>query len=210
MKILLVGADGKMGKMVRECAVNDEIIPATEESGLDWSGEMVDVVVDFSTCRDRETYINYAKQNKLPYACFSTDISPKDCDRFLALSKVVPVLICPNSSQGVNILFEIVDMISKNVSAEAAIIEIHHKEKKDRPSGTAKRIEEILKQNSMPFETQAFRVAKECGEHLVRFYLDDEIIEIKHYAKSRKIFALGALQMAKKLTKEKCGMLEKI
>ena len=209
MNILLIGAEGRMGRMVRESAErNDIIFPVEREVDLTHC-ENVDVVVDFSTCTNRSKYIAFARKNKLPYACFSTNLSKEDKVGFKKLSAKVPVLICPNASLGVNALFEMVEIAAK-LEAEATITETHHKNKLDKPSGTAKRIERILEENNTPFSTECFRVGEECGEHCVRFYFQDEILEVKHYAKSRKIFAIGALKMAQKLKNQKCGMFDKI
>lgn len=173
--------------------------------------EKVDAIIDFSTSADKSEYINFAKENVLPYGCFSTTCTHLDENNFEELAKIVPVLLCKNTSAGVNLLYELVDIASKKLpEAEIAISEFHHKHKKDSPSGTAKEIEKILSNNSSNFQTNAFRVGNETGTHIIKLFLEDEIIEISHTAKSRKVFALGAIKMMQKLKDKKPKIYKKV
>ena len=219
MKILLVGSEGKMGKEIKQCCEDNEVVFCVDTNCQESSSESrdiknckqpVDVIIDFSTSESREPFLEYAKERKIPYACFATNINDNDMKKLKEASFVIPVLICKNTSVGMNVMFELVDSASKTLEADIVLTERHHKMKKDSPSGSAKALENILKKNGKIFSTYAVRAGTERGTHIVQFFMDDEILEIRHSAFSRKVFAKGALVMAKKLTEQKFGLFEKL
>ena len=213
MKILLIGECGRMGHEVVIAAreKHDEIIAGIDHreshefdfpvyNDISKVDQNADVIIDFSTCQDRTSFFEFAEKNKIPYCCFSTNLSCVDEMGIRELSKKVKVLKCANASLGINAMFDLVEKSCELLpSADVVIEEYHHKEKKDTPSGTAKKIEDILQENQMNFTTAAFRVGNERGTHLVKLFLEDEVLEIKHTANSRKIFAYGAIEKAKRL-----------
>ena len=211
MKIILIGSNGKMGNEIENAVDgNDFIVEKIDQNDV-IKEKQADVIIDFSTAENRNEYIAYAKMKKVPYACFSTNLTSDDEKELRILSKHVPVLHCQNSSRGMNAMFDLCNLASKElVSAEVVLTEYHHKNKKDVPSGTAKKLENILNENNANVQTKAFRVSNENGTHVLQFFMEDEVLEIVHRAKSRKIFALGAIEMARKLIKKKKGFFETI
>ena len=221
MKIILIGCNGKMGQMLSHNLKNDVIV-----SGIDITNSIdnnysvfkeinlinskADIIIDFSTCDDRKTYIDYAAQQGLPYACFSTIISKQDEISFKSLSKRVPVLICSNASIGVNLLFDILHYIQNKIPSKCDIVltEYHHKQKLDSPSGTAKEILKIL--NNKNVDVKSFRVSNVVGTHKLELFLEDEKLEITHIANSKKIFIIGALAACRKLIKKENGIYKNI
>lgn len=208
MNIILIGAAGKMGREIVKCLpCDDQIVQKIDVDNMPDMSADVDVIIDFSTAKDRASYIDFATKNRVPYCCFATGISDEDMSSLKKLSQRVPVLVCSNASVGVNLMFEIADIVSKKVDgADIVLTEYHHKSKKDTPSGTAKKLEEIISLNGKNVKTNALRVGNECGTHVLQFFFEDEILEIKHIAKSRKIFALGAIKMARSVCKRKKGL----
>lgn len=200
-----------MGKEVQKCIANDDIIVQKIESADKPTKESLgDVIIDFSTAKDREEFVKFSFENKIPYCCFATNLKEKDIADFKELSSIVPVLVCSNASQGINVMFDLVKLSSQKLKmADVVLEEYHHKQKIDIPSGTARKIENILISEGANFETKAFRVGNECGTHIIKFFLEDEILEIKHVAKSRKIFALGAIEMARRICVSPNGFYEK-
>ena len=201
MKIILIGSDGRMGREIQNL-VNEEKIDkivalVDENKPLPKKNVKADCIIDFSSAKDRTNYFEYSKKYQIPYACFSTNLSEQDEKGLLDLKYFVPTLKCQNASDGVKLLYDLTQSCAKTLkNSQALITEVHHKNKKDSPSGTAKQLENILKENNIPFTTTCHRVGTEKGYHKIEFYLDDELITISHRAFSRKIFAKGALEKA--------------
>ena len=199
MKIILIGSNGRMGQEIcKEAFIfGDEIVLKVDKNDVIKRVD-ADVIIDFSTSQDREKYIEYSRQNKIPYCCFATGMSEKDKKLFQELSNIAKVLLCSNASLGMNLIFKIVDKMCKDLkNADIVLTEYHHKNKKDTPSGTAKKLQNIINGNGKCVQIGAFRVGNEFGTHKIQFFLDEEMIEITHKAYSRKVFALGALSMVR-------------
>lgn len=213
MRVLIVGGLGKMGQ---------EVAKICEESGYDVVGkidknddifqiENADVIVDFSTCDDRTDYVEYARKKKIAYCCFSTLVSASDLKKMKGLAKVCPVLMCPNASRGINAILDMLKVCAQQlVGADVVVCEYHHKQKKDAPSGTAKTILNFLLPTFNDAKVVSYRVGNERGTHKIEFYLDDEKIEITHQVASRRVFAIGAIEMAKRTMLLPAGFYTKI
>lgn len=202
MKIILIGAMGKMGQMIKNVLdKGDKIVAEVDlKKPLPKRNLHADVIIDFSSADDREIYFDYAKKWNIPYACFSTNLSEKDEKGLEELGKFVKTLKCQNASKGVNLLYLLAEIACKELkNADAVLTEIHHKEKKDSPSGTAKELQNILLKNGMSFETSCHRVGNEKGFHKIEFFVGDEVITLSHHAFSRSIFASGAIEKARLL-----------
>ena len=116
------------------------------------------------------------------------------------VSKVVPVVFSPNMSVGVNVLFSMLGQIASRLGRDYGIeiVEAHHKSKKDAPSGTAKKMVQILAEaTAKDIPIHSVRLGDIVGDHTVIFCGNSERIEIKHQAHSRDLFAIGALKAAK-------------
>lgn len=218
MNFIVVGCCGKMGELVAKELIDkkqnvygvDKNFKKSVLKCFDCIEKVcakIDAIIDFSTANNREDYIEYARKNRIPYACFSTNISEKDLESFKMVSKEIPVLISANSSKGVGLLCDMVDVVSKALSeCDITITEYHHKLKKDAPSGTAKKLQEIILNNNKCCQISSFRVGNEVGLHNVEFYFGDEVIQISHRANSKKVFSKGAVEMAMNLIKKKNGI----
>ena len=165
------------------------------------------IIVDFSTKINKDDIINCALLNKVPLAIFSTICSADDLKVLKQASKYIPVLHCQNTSLGVNTFLNILPMLKEIFdNADIVLEETHHKNKLDLPSGTAKLIESKIKTLShTPVFTHSLRVGNECGTHTLKLFMEDECLTISHRANSRKIFAIGAYNMIKKLSLKKPG-----
>ena len=166
-----------------------------------------DVIIDFSTEIDKTNIINFAAKNKLPLASFSTNWSCESLSFAKDYSNKIPILINSNASIGANAMFDAIDILTNKLkNADIVISEYHHKHKKDSPSGTAKQLAKIISKNKKDFSINSNRVSNECGIHKVDYFIEDEIVTIYHQAKSKSCFAIGALNMAKKLTEKESGL----
>jgi 4-hydroxy-tetrahydrodipicolinate reductase len=168
----------------------------------------VDVIIDFSNPVNIDFLIEYAiKKNSALLIC-TTGYNDEQKNKILEAGKAIPILLSSNTSTGINIIRKMLKLISEDLKGfDIDIIERHHSKKADSPSGTAKTLAEDIKDiiGSGKVEMHSLRAGTVPGEHQVIFSGVDEVIEIKHTAFSKKIFARGALDIAIKLANKKTG-----
>lgn len=227
IKLGIAGAAGRMGRRIFELASSDkdfEVTLALEKKGTPVIGKdlgrlkissspdglfLVDVFVDFTTPEAVADNLTYVARYKKALVLGTTGLTEEQLGKVEEISKIVPVVFSPNMSIGVNVLFSMLPEIAKRLGPDYSIeiIEAHHKAKKDAPSGTAKKMAEILAHSTgkqMP--VHAIRLGDIVGDHTVIFCGNSERIEIKHQAHSRDLFALGALKAAKWVINKPAGL----
>ena len=236
IKIIINGALGKMGRTITEISLKDKDIKITGlvdlvEKELSISENLPkvtrdiekyinlsDVVIDFSYPEGTQNVLKSCKTYKKPIVIGTTGHSETQIEQIKIASSSIPIVFSPNMSLGVNVLFKLVDLVTKifaDKGYDIEIIEAHHNKKKDAPSGTAKKIMEIIKQikpqtqfvfgrNGIVGErskdevgVSVIRAGDIVGEHTVLYSTQGERIELKHIATSRETFAKGALLAAK-------------
>ena len=240
-KIMLNGCNGKMGQVISRLAGEDESLKVV--AGFDilnnrendypvftspdeFDGE-ADVVIDFSHPDSLENILAFCKKRKLPVIVCTTGLSNSQKNIMEAASKDIPVFFSANMSLGINLLIDLAKkataLLGDNFDIE--IIEKHHNQKIDAPSGTALAIADAIaedmtdeaeyvydrhisrkKRKKSEIGIHAVRGGTIVGEHTVLFAGTDEVIEIKHSAASKEIFAVGALKAAKFMKGKEAGM----
>lgn len=227
IKLGIAGACGRMGRRIFELASSDkefEIMLALEKKGTALIGRemgrvkvssnpdglfLIDVFVDFTLPEAVETNLDYVARYKKALVLGTTGLSDTQLSKVEEISKVVPVVFSPNMSIGVNVLFDILPEIAKRLGPDYGIeiVEAHHKAKKDSPSGTAKKLGQVLQEAAKrEIPIHAIRLGDIAGDHTVIFCGNSERIEIKHQAHSRDVFALGALKAAKWIMNKPAGL----
>jgi len=227
IKLGIAGACGKMGRRIYELASNDrdfEISFALEKKGTPLIGKelgkvkvssnqdgmfLIDVLVDFTEPSASEANFDYVAKYKKALVLGTTGFNDSQLCKIEEISKVIPVVFSPNMAIGMNVLFGILPEIAKNLGPDYSveIVEAHHKAKKDAPSGTAKKLAQILANTtSREIPTHAVRLGDIVGDHTVIFCGNSERIEIKHQAHTRDLFALGALKAAKWIFNKPAGL----
>ena len=217
IKLGVTGVCGKMGRRIFELASRNpdfELTLALEKKGTPAIGKdigklkisssldglfLTDVLVDFTVPEATEINLDYAAKYKKALVLGTTGLSDAQIKKVEEVACVVPVVFSPNMAIGVNVLFAILPQIAKKLGPDYSIeiIEAHHKTKKDAPSGTAKKLGEILSEASgKQIPAHSIRLGDIVGDHTVIFCGNSERIEIKHQAHSRDLFALGALKAA--------------
>jgi 4-hydroxy-tetrahydrodipicolinate reductase len=205
-RVLLVGAAGRMGKTVLDLAAADPKIDIVAQCDLgdpiEPAMENCDVIIDFSHPDAIDEVCRAASQHGKSLVIGTTGHSQEQRRMIQEAAQSLPIVFASNFSVGVNVLFwltrKAAELLERDFDPE--IIEMHHKMKKDAPSGTAKTLAEILKteqknQNEIPI--QSIREGEVVGEHTVIFSGPGERLELTHRAASREIFARGALRAAK-------------
>ena len=238
-RIAVVGAAGRMGREVARAALEDDsfelaggvVEPGAPELGADL-GELcgygksgvaateappddAEVLIEFTTPDATVEHLAYGR----PAVIGTTGLSEEQLARVEEAAKDVPVVLAPNMSVGVNLVRDVVRELSGKLGRDydIEIVEAHHRNKVDAPSGTAlllaraaaegreKELDEVAvygREGRAPREEgeigiHALRGGAVVGEHRVVFYSDGEEIEIAHRALSRRTFAAGALRAAR-------------
>lgn len=240
MRILLCGANGKMGKVVYECASTFE--NTSVAAGVDPYGENdnfplyrtfdeidtdADVIIDFSHPAMLSSMLKYATEKKIPAVVATTGIDENGLQLIYDASKEIPVFFTANMSLGINLISELAKKAASVLSHgfDIEIVEMHHNQKIDAPSGTAllladeisselenepvyefDRHSKRMKRSKNEIGISAVRGGTIVGEHEIIFAGNDEVIKISHSAYSKKLFANGAINAAKFIVNAKSGM----
>ena len=232
--ILLSGCNGKMGKAVTANAAADdgcEIVGGIDLFDKSLSGypvfsspalvseeiiEKTDVIIDFSNPSAVAGLLEFAVKNSIPAVISTTGLNDAQINLIKAASSKIPVFFSANMSLGVNLLCD---------SFDIEIVEMHHNQKIDAPSGTALMIADSIKEEldeGVKYEydrhskrekrtkneigIHSVRGGTITGEHQVIFAGHDEIITISHSARSKELFATGAVNAAKFLCGKPAGL----
>ena len=224
LKILLSGAKGRMGRAIQSIAMEHDC-EISEAVDIDDNAEHgihnCDVIIDFSLRDATRPLAELAKAYNKPMVIGTTGHGKEDRLAIEKTAQFIPMVWAGNFSTGVNLLFFLTQQAAKVLNSQSdfdpEVIEMHHRLKKDAPSGTADRLLEILKESrqasdddishgreGMPGErkpteigSHALRGGDVVGEHTVMFAGVGERIELTHRATDRVIFAAGALKAAK-------------
>ncbi len=244
IKMIMHGCNGKMGQVITNICKEDPEIEIV--AGIDpYSGVQneypvfanvadcelkADVVVDFAAAPAIDALLDYCVTHKLPVVLCTTGLSEEQLACVEAVSREIPVLKSANMSLGINMLLDLLQKAA-NILAPAGfdmeIVEKHHNQKVDAPSGTAlaladsinealenayayqyDRTQERKKREKYEIGIQAVRGGSIVGEHEVIFAGMDEVIEFKHTAYSKAIFGKGAVEAAKFLAGRCAGRYE--
>ncbi len=239
-KILLSGCCGKMGRFVadtvknrKDCEivagidiVDDSTLGFPVFANYDEVNIKADVIIDFSNISLLPSMLSYATKTKIAVVLATTGLSDEQINSVNEASKIVPVFFSYNMSLGVSLLCELSKIAAKVLGTgfDVEIIEAHHNQKLDAPSGTAIMLGNAIKEE-MPdayFEydrhskrekrhtneigIHAVRGGTIVGEHQVMFAGNDEIVTLSHSARSRAIFANGAVNAAIFIDKKENGI----
>lgn len=214
IKIIIHGT-GTMSSILKNVIESEEDL---EVSGFadDLTNEKGDIIIDFSHFSRIPNMLKFAVNNNIPIVICTTGYDDKILSQIKEASSKIPILLSSNTSIGINLMNDLVSKMAENLNGfDIEIIETHHNKKVDSPSGTAKTLFNAINQtleNKMnlingregnhkrdknEIGIHSIRGGSVVGEHRVIFYGDDEAIEIKHSAMSKKIFVYGAIKAAK-------------
>lgn len=243
-KIIMTGCSGKMGKSILAAAEGRDDV--TIVGGVDLAAPsqpvdfvyapsfdqlaqkdcQADVIVDFSHPSVLESLLRYALAYQMPVVICTTGYSEEQKNQIKAAAQEIPVFYSGNMSLGINLIIE----LAKKAAAvfgegfDIEIVEQHHNQKLDAPSGTAlmiaDAISEVKTDAEYIYDRHAYRKKRDkkeigihsirggniVGEHEVIFAGQDEILTIRHSARSKTVFAVGALNAAVYLMTKKAGL----
>ena len=197
--IYINGLSGKMGSSICDLSTNDETISIVNDDIKN-----ADVVIDFSRPDSSLKVLNQCIHYKKPLLIGTTGFNENQIKTIQEAAKEIPILLSFNMSKGIFTLKKsIKDFLSSNEHIlECVIEEVHHKNKVDSPSGTAIELQTLIKDNNLSNNITSINIKSErtldvFGIHKVVFFNNSENIEFKHEALSRKVFANGAIKIAK-------------
>lgn len=240
IRVILVGACGTMGRVIAGHSYHSgfEIVAGidnNENSGLSFPVynsfqkcyHKADVIIDFSHPALLGDLLTYATANKVPAVIATTGMNDENIASIKSAAREVPIFFSFNMSLGVSLIAKLAklaaEVLGENFDVE--IIEKHHNQKIDSPSGTAVILADAVSE-SLPYESQrvyerqsvrrkrrreeigihSIRGGNLVGEHEVIFAGTDEVITISHSARSKAIFATGAFKAARFIIDKDAGL----
>lgn len=206
----IIGILGKMGQALVQEIEKDPSLTfcgfSRNLSSLEDVAKKSCVLIDFSSPLLTLEVINIARKYKKPLVIGTTGHIQPIHNLLQDASLEIPIAYAPNFSLGINLLKAILENLP-NMDYSINILETHHINKKDKPSGTALDLATLLnKKLNKNIPIQSERLGSVVGEHSIMFDLYEESIVIKHSVKSRQVFAKGALEMAKFLLTAEPGL----
>lgn len=239
INILLSGSNGKMGKTIQNLCKDDkdlnivagfdrfydETCPFPQYNDLKNVSDKIDVIIDFSRPEALDELLDFARKDATPIILCTTGYTEEDLAKIEEASKSIPVFKSANMSVGINLINNLLKKITPILydKYDIEIVEMHHNQKMDAPSGTALLLANTI-QDSIPEETNlvngregikkreekdigihAIRGGTITGEHEIMFCGTSEIITLSHSALSRDLFAVGALKASKFMYGKKPG-----
>lgn len=221
VKVLVAGASGKMGAEILAILKMHPCLVAQVEVGNTPTGQTphyaasfesvkekeVDVVIDFSSPALFRQSLGWCKAHKRPLISGTTGISVADHALIDEAAKTIPVLWAPNMSLGIAVLNRALSLMNTIAGWDFQIEEIHHNQKKDKPSGTALLLQNTLSK-SIGKELPAIHATRGggiFGEHTVLAMSQEEMLTFKHQALNRAVFARGAILAAGWIAKKSAG-----
>lgn len=228
---VVVSGYGAMGTRLVEASVNEQctivgVVDPHATYGLQSFSELSqvpDVIIDFSHPSRLHEMLDYAQKHNVALVIATTNFNQKQLDDIEDASQTIPILLTSNTSLGVSALHRVLELITPLLDQyDIEIIEKHHNQKIDAPSGTAKSLVKTIqsvkqltpvygregesKRDKNDIGIHAVRGGTIAGEHSILFSGNDEIIEIKHTALSKQIFVSGAYQAARFIVTKTQGL----
>lgn len=243
-KVIMHGCNGKMGQVISDIISADAEIEIV--AGVDLYNEQkndypvykeiaecekeADVIIDFSNINAVDALLEYSEKQEIPVVLCTTGLTKEQLAKAELASRKTAVLRSANMSLGINTLMELLTQAVRVLASagyDMEIVEKHHNQKVDAPSGTALALADVMneamdnayeykfdrsgemkKREKNEIGISAVRGGTIVGEHEIIFAGTDEVIELKHTAYSKAIFAKGAVEAAKFLQGKPAGMYD--
>jgi 4-hydroxy-tetrahydrodipicolinate reductase len=241
VRVIMHGCNGKMGRVITKIIEDDpeaEIVAGIDKytgiqntypvfDSIEKCDVQADVIIDFSNAAAVDGLLDYCVEKQIPVVLCTTGLSEEQLQKMEGASAKTAVLKSANMSLGVNLLMKLLKDATKVLAPagfDIEIVEKHHNQKVDAPSGTALALADSINESLEQEYTYNFDRSKErkkrekneigvvavrggtiVGEHEVIYAGTDEVIEFKHTAYSKAIFGKGAVEAAKFLAGKPAG-----
>ena len=195
IKYGIIGPSGRMGKEIK--SLMDEYgntLVFTFDIDGEWQEDTPRVIIDFSSPAAFDKGVDYALKFKAALVNGTTGLKEEHINKLKSISKEIPVVQSFNFSLGIQMLLKCAELLKEKLPDwDMEVSETHHRFKKDKPSGTALMIKDVLGKD---IDISSLRLGNVAGEHTVYFGGLGEVISVKHTALSRRTFAEGAVKSA--------------
>lgn len=218
LRLAVCGATGRTGSRVAALAALDprfrlvERVDSARAKAFENEVSGCDMVVDFSVPDASVRFAAACGRAGVPVVIGTTGLTDVQKAQVARAAAKTPVFLAPNFSRGVTLLLHLAREASRLApDLDAAIVETHHKTKKDAPSGTALRLAQAVaegRRGQGETPTASLRLGGVVGDHVLTFAGPHETLELTHRAQSRDVFAAGALDAAAWLAKKKPGLYD--
>ena len=244
IKMVMHGCTGAMGQVISKIVEEDENIKIVAGIDLNYTVQHsypvfpsleactvdADVIVDFASAKAVDGLLTYCSEKKMPVVVCTTGLSEEQIQHVEETARQTAVLRSANMSLGINLLLKLLKDAAKVLAPagyDIEIVEKHHNQKLDAPSGTALALADSIneamdgsyvytydrsqvrrKREKKEIGISAVRGGTIVGEHEVLFAGLDEVIELKHTAYSRSVFGKGAVEAARFLAGKPAGMYD--
>ena len=195
IKYGLIGSSGRVGKEVKSLMdeYGNKLVFSFDIDG-ERQEETPEVLIDFSSPEALDKSVEYADEFKIPLVNGTTGLKEEHINKLKKLAEKVPVVQSFNFSLGIQMLLKCTEILKEKLPDwDIEVSETHHRFKKDKPSGTALMIKDVI---GKEINISSLRLGNVAGEHIVYFGGLGEVISIKHTALSRRTFAEGAVKSA--------------
>jgi 4-hydroxy-tetrahydrodipicolinate reductase len=205
IKLIVCGASGRMGQEILKLVSGDKKVRVVAKvDSVKELGSKADVLVDFTHASEFSNTINWCKKNKVACVSGTTGITGADKKLMKSAAKSIPIFWAPNMSLGVNFVASLLKQYGVIADHNFKITETHHIHKKDKPSGTALFLKEVLdKAVKQKVDIESIREGDVFGIHQIFAGNGSEEIILEHRALNREVFARGAVSAVKWIHKKK-------
>ena len=245
-RIIMHGCNGHMGRVITdlvckddECKIVAGIDPFDDGhndypvfAAVDDCDVEADVIIDFAAAKAEDALLDYCEKKQIPVVVCTTGLTDEQIEHVRKTACKVAVLKSANMSLGINLMVELCKMATKvfanhGDNFDIEVIEKHHNQKLDAPSGTALMIADGISsvsptEKQYVYDRHAYRKKRDkneigihsirggtiVGEHEVIFAGHDEVVSIKHEAHSKEVFAIGSINAAVFMKDKKSGMYD--
>ncbi len=213
--VVIAGITGRMGKELQLIAQSEsvQVLGGLSRSNPSLKTMIAAVarpqaVIDFSLPGATTALLQECRELKIPLVSGVTGYSPEQLAELKAASREIPVLHSSNMSLGIQMLAKALEALKGADGFDLVIEEVHHRQKKDRPSGTALLLRDELRERTGrdPAEIVSLRGGGVIGDHRVMAMSESEVLTFQHTALNRTVFARGACRAARWLVGQKAGL----
>lgn len=208
MNVLLIGSNGKMGKKMQALLSQKRynFLGIDKENRKDADPFQADVIIDFSSAECLKDNLEIAKEKHIPIVIATTNHDESNLKLIEESKNIIPIFMSSNFSFMFQVLLQIARCLQSLNYCDFTVQDIHHKHKKDSPSGSCKQILEILDRQKITPQISSFRVGEIVGIHNIQAFSENECLEIKHQVFDRQVFCEGALKAAEFLISKTNGL----
>lgn len=208
MKVLLIGCEGRMGRMMQQELKKEQIeyLGIDKQNRNDAENFDYNIVIDFSSADSLHQNLLLAAKKNAGIIIATTNHSEKNLQEIEEYKNKIAIFMESNFSEMFHVLLKMIENLKSLSRHDCYVQEIHHKHKKDVPSGSCKQILQRLSQIDIRPTVSCLRLGEVVGEHSVAIYANNEVLKLEHSALSRAVFCEGVIKACRFLEGKHSGI----